>query len=78
MARINCECEIVELDGDVSGIGPRLNDFGGIEGVVVTCSRCGNWEESYGTSEASVRRCCALLREGCPLGESNFYSASSP
>jgi hypothetical protein len=29
--------------------------------------------ESYGTSEASVRRCLVMLREECPRGERNFY-----
>lgn len=41
--------------------------------VEVTCSKCGHTVESFGTSDASVRRCLALLREECPLGENNFY-----
>lgn len=31
--------------------------------------------QSFGTSEASVRRCLALMREECPNGENNFYIA---
>jgi hypothetical protein len=50
-------------------------DYCDIEGVCVTCSRCGHETESYGTSDSSVRRCMVLLREECPMGESNFYAA---
>ena len=46
-----------------------------VDGVVVTCSRCGHHTESFGTGGASVRRCLALLREECPRGEGNFYVA---
>ena len=46
-----------------------------VEGVAVTCSRCGHQTESFGTGDASVRRCLALLREECPRGESHFYVA---
>lgn len=43
--------------------------------VVVTCSRCKHTTRSFGTSDASVRRCCVLMREECPRDEDNFYSA---
>ena len=43
-----------------------------VEGVCATCSRCGHQTESSGTSEASIRRCLAKLREECPQGENNF------
>ena len=46
-----------------------------VDGVVVSCSRCGHQTESFGTGDASVRRCLALLREECPRGEHNFYAA---
>jgi hypothetical protein len=46
-----------------------------VTGVQTTCRRCGHTTESYGTDEASVRRCLVLLREECPRGESNFYEA---
>ena len=41
--------------------------------VIATCSRCGNETMSFGTGEASRKRCLALMREGCPEGETNFY-----
>ncbi len=64
--RVECEVEEVTLEND---------DGREVDGVEVTCGRCGHTEESFGTSEASVRRCCALLRERCPRGEGNFYKA---
>jgi hypothetical protein len=54
---------IVELEGDYTPV----------ESVCGTCRRCGHETESYGTSDASVRRCVALLREECPNGEHNYY-----
>lgn len=42
--------------------------------VMATCSRCQHTTESYGTSDASIRRCLALMREECPLGEHNYYT----
>jgi hypothetical protein len=53
----------VELDGD----------YGPIESVAATCSRCGHCTESYGTQERSIKRCLALLREECPRNENDFY-----
>jgi hypothetical protein len=50
-------------------------DFRSVDGVVVTCSRCGASSESFGTSPASVRRCLVLLREQCD--EANFYYAEN-
>jgi hypothetical protein len=44
-----------------------------VEGVCAVCSRCGHETESYGTTEASIRRCLVLLREECPRDERNFY-----
>jgi hypothetical protein len=46
-----------------------------VDGVVAVCCRCGHSTESFGTSDASVRRCLALMREECPNGERNFYVA---
>ena len=48
-------------------------DYAEVEGVCATCPRCGHEVDSYGTSEASVRRCLAVLREECPNGEHNFH-----
>ena len=48
------------------------NDDGyDVESIAVTCSRCEETVEVYGTSGASVRRGCVMLREGCE--ENNFY-----
>ncbi len=44
-----------------------------VEGVVATCSRCNHQTESFGTGDASITRCCVLMREGCPRSEHNFY-----
>jgi hypothetical protein len=62
--KVSCEINEVELDGD----------HGTIPGVVATCSRCGHETESYGTSDASVRRCLVLMREECPNDETNYYT----
>jgi len=61
--RVACTVDEEELDGD----------YGAVAGVVVTCSRCGSSEESFGTTAASVRRCMYLLREQC--SERNYYYA---
>jgi hypothetical protein len=64
MMRVPCTVILVALEND-----------GGyeVESVLTTCSRCENVSESYGTSEASIRRCLVLLRETCPRGERNYY-----
>ena len=64
MNAITCTVEEAELEDE--------NGFD-VPGVIVTCGRCGHSEESFGTSERSVRRCLVLLRENCPEGEQFFY-----
>jgi hypothetical protein len=64
MARIRCFVEESEVEND-SGYE--------VEGVAVTCSKCGHVAESCGTSDDSILRCFVLLREDCPLGEKNYY-----
>lgn len=64
--RITCEVEDVELENDNGYL---------VSGVCVTCSRCDDQEEAFGTSGASVRSCLVRLRENCSMGESNFYVA---
>lgn len=64
--KVEAEIEEVELEGEDG----RMQ-----EGVCATCSRCFHATESFGTSEASVKRCLVLLREECPNGERNFYVA---
>jgi hypothetical protein len=46
-----------------------------VDVTTAACSRCDHTTESYGSSERSVRRCLALLREECPEGENNFYGS---
>lgn len=61
--RVLCSIEETELEGD----------HGPIDSVIAICSRCDHETESYGTSEASIRRCLVLMRKECPNDECNFY-----
>lgn len=63
--KVECEVEAVELEGDHATV----------DGVCATCTRCGHEVEVFGTSERSVRRGLATMREECPEGEDNFYTA---
>jgi hypothetical protein len=64
MSRIQCSVEEVDLE----------NEHGRpVPGVRVCCGKCGHETESFGTGEASIKRCLALLREECPDGGKNFY-----
>lgn len=63
---VQCDIEFTELTSD-SGRE--------VEGVVATCSRCGHTTESFGTEGPSIRRCLVLMREECPEGENNWYTA---
>lgn len=67
MAKIATTIYYLDIDGD----------YGTVEGVEVTCDRCGHFEQSSGTDESSLRRCACLLRENCPRGENNFYEIDS-
>jgi hypothetical protein len=64
MARVRCSVQEIELTNE---------DDHDVESVMATCSRCKHTTESFGTSEASVRRCLVLMREECPRKENNFY-----
>jgi hypothetical protein len=44
-----------------------------VEGIVLTCSRCGKTVEVFGTSDASVKRGFVKLREVCKETGRNFY-----
>lgn len=66
MARVTCEIEHVELEGEHGKMIPS---------VCATCSECGHTTESHGQHDRSVRRCLVLMREQCPQGEENFYVA---
>lgn len=63
MPHVYCVIEETTLEGD----------YGDVEGVRAKCQRCGHITESYGVSDASKRRCLALMHDQCPAGESNFY-----
>ncbi len=63
--KVDCEVSSVDMDGD----------YATIPGVCVTCTRCQHEVEVYGESGASIRRGLLMLREECPKGESNFYTA---
>ena len=63
MAKVSTTLEYLDVEGD----------YGHVEGVQLTCDKCGNTAESAGTHEGSVGRCAYLLRETCPLKEINFY-----
>ncbi len=65
MAKVTCDIEEVELEGEYTTV----------DGVQATCSKCDHQTESYGTSDASIKRCLVLMREECPMGEANFYVA---
>ena len=62
--RVECEVEYLDLENDTGRV---------VDGVKVVCGRCGHKEESFGTSDSSIRRCMALLREKCPKNEENYY-----
>jgi len=51
--------------------------MGRVEGVEVTCSKCGHSEESFGTDDPSLKRCAYFLLENRPRGEGNFYDVSA-
>jgi hypothetical protein len=63
--RVKCEVEEVELDGD----------HGTVPGVCLTCGECDHKVEVFGTSGRSIRRGLVMLREECPNGEENYYTA---
>ena len=62
--------EVSIEEGDVD------TDIGSGYGLTVTCSRCGHSVEVLGTSDASERAACAILRETCPSEEDNWYEPS--
>jgi hypothetical protein len=62
--RVYCEVEYIELEGH----GGKM-----VESVKLICSRCEHETESLGTTDASIRRCLALMNEQCPEDEDNYY-----
>ena len=67
MAKIECEIDIIMLDDD---------EGRPIRSVRATCTACGHTAVSFGEGPRSIKRCFALLREECPMGESNWYVAA--
>lgn len=64
MSRVEVKIEEVDLENE---------DSREVPGVRATCQECDHEVESFGTSDRSRRRCLALLRDDCPLGEENYY-----
>lgn len=65
MAEVECIISETEVE----------RDFGDFVGAVTAhCTQCDHETLSLGTSDRSVRRCLAMMREECPWGESNFYT----
>ena len=64
MRTVECQIEETEVMNDSNHYVP---------GIMATCNVCSHTTESYGTSDASRKRCLALMREECPMGEKNFY-----
>lgn len=49
-----------------------------IPSVRMVCDKCGHCVESYGQRGRSIRRCLALMREGCPRREKNNFYKTNP
>ena len=62
--KVDCYFEEVEVEGNFSQ---------NVDGVCATCDKCGHQVESYGTGDASRRRCLAVMHEECPEDENNYY-----
>lgn len=62
-----------KVDCEVFNVTAVNDDGREVESVEANCTRCGHTTTSFGTAEASVKRCLALMREQCPKGENNFY-----
>jgi ribosomal protein S27E len=62
--RIDVEISKEELEGDYGNY---------VEGLRLTCDRCGHEVTVFGTSERSAKRGACMLAEECPNGERNYY-----
>ena len=47
-----------------------------VDGLRLTCPRCGYEATPFGTGESSAKAGAVMLREECPNGESNYYDIS--
>jgi len=64
--KVECKVEEIEMEN---------NEGRSIPSICVTCGRCDQTAEVWGTSERSVKRALMTLREDCEQGEENFYVA---
>jgi hypothetical protein len=65
---VTAAIETTMLD-DTNDLGETIH----APGVRATCNECSHQTESFGTGGDSRRRCLALLRDECPMGETNWY-----
>ena len=68
MADVICDIEFIFLRND-EGID--------IESVEATCNECDHVTQAYGQQAISVRRCLVQMREECPMGRHNWYTAAN-
>ena len=61
--RITVDIDQEEVEGD----------YGYVEGLRLTCGRCGHDVTVFGTTDRSAQRGAIMLREECPKGENNYY-----
>jgi hypothetical protein len=64
------ECKVEECD-----VLPWDDRAGYVPGLCVTCTRCNEEAVVFGTSERSLGKALAMMRESCPNDEENFYVA---
>jgi len=65
--RVTVEIDTEDLEGDYGGY---------VDGIRMTCTRCGHEVTVFGTGENSAKRGAYMLRDECPNGENNFYDVS--
>ena len=66
MTRVQTTIHEEEIEGD----------RGFVEGLRITCDRCGHYVDVGGTGASSALRGASTLREECPSLEKNFYVAN--
>lgn len=64
--KVSVEIDQQEVEGD----------YDWVDGLRLTCERCGHYVEVFGTGDGSAKRGANMLREECPKGESNYYDVS--
>ena len=61
--RVSVDIEQADVDGDC----------GTVDGIRLTCDKCGHTVEVAGTSDRSARRGAIMSCEECPEGDDNYY-----